>query len=287
MKAPGEQFGSKAKVYSGRPEWPESVYTLMLAKAGFNPIDGQGMKKLVAVDVGAGTGKTTFPLADFGCTVIAVEPNKEMREKLTALKEAGGYSNVIVTDGDAFNLKIPDRFEGKVDLFYSGNSPHWWSSRMNGNVPDSEEKAVAAWRRYAKPDAKAAIMFLRTLEIDPHVKKLREILAQNFNRIAHVPTEFTATRLFSAEAYRDYFNRKGGKVEMTETYGNYEFKLRDFDHYKDWLLSFSYMPNDAFHSEEAARELSDFYAESAKRNGGTASVMQGLRLYTGPLRHLP
>lgn len=280
-------FGSKANVYSGRPEWPEAAFTVMLEKAGFNPIDGQAMKNLVAVDVGAGTGKTTFPLANFGCTVIAVEPNKEMRDKLIALKAEGGYDNVIVSDGDALDPKIPGRFVGKVDLFYSGNSPHWWSSRMKGNPPGNELKAVTAWRKSAKPDAMMGIMYLRTLESDLYVKELREILVQNFNKIAHVPTEFTATRLFSVDAFRDYFNRKAKKVQVTETYGNYDFKFRDFDHYKDWLLSFSYMPNDAFQNEEAAQELSDFYAESAHRQNGIASVMQGIRIYTGPLNRAP
>ena len=277
-------FGSKANVYSARPEWPEASFVIMLEKAGFNPLDGRAMKDLVAVDVGAGTGKTTFPLADLGCTVIAVEPNKEMREKLIALKVEGGYDNVIVSDGDAMDLKVPKEYEGRVDLIYSGNSPHWWSSRMKGNPSGNELKALAVWQKSAKPDAMMGIMYLRTLESDPYVKELREILVQNFSKIARVPTEFTATRLFSVDAFSDYFN---SKVAITETYGNYDFKFRDFDHYKDWLLSFSYMPNDAFQNEEAAQELSDFYAESAHRQNGVASVMQGIRIYTGSLNRNP
>lgn len=155
---------------------------------------------------------------------------------------------------------------------------------MKGNPAGNEKRAVAEWASVAKPDAKAAIMYIRTLESDPHVKELRNMLVTHFSRIAHVPTEFTAIKLFSADAFRDYFNKKTG---ITETYGNYEFRFRDFDHYKDWLLSFSYMPNDAFQNEEAAQALSDFYAGSAHRQNGVASVMQGIRMYTGFLNQHP
>jgi SAM-dependent methyltransferase len=282
-----DTFTTKANVYTSRPEWPTAAFTVMLEKAGFNPLDEQAMKKLVAVDIGAGTGKTTFPLADLGCTVIAVEPNREMRDKLIGLREKGGYDNVIVTEGDALNLKIPPEYHGRVNLFYAGNAAHRWGSFMKDGIPGGEAKAAATWKEDAAPDASAAIMFLRVREADDHVRELREILVRHFDSVRGADTEFGVTKLFAADAFKDYFNVQAGSRDVTDTYGNFDFKFRDFDHFKDWLLSFSYMPDNAFTDATAADELRRFYDASVDRNNGIAVVRQSIRIYSGPLQTAP
>lgn len=282
-----ETFTTKANVYTSRPEWPAAAFAVMLEKAGCNPLDEQAMKKLVAVDIGAGTGKTTFPLADLGCTVIAVEPNREMRDKLIGLKEKHGYDNVIVTEGDALDPKIPPEYHGRVNLFYAGNAAHRWGSFMKDGVPGGEAKAAATWKEDAAPGAHAAIMFLRVREVDEHVRELRNILVEHFDSVRGADTEFGVTNLFTVDAFTDYFNARAGKAEIAETYGNFDFKFRDFEHFKDWLLSFSYMPDDAFTDAAAAYELRRFYDASVDRNEGIAVVSQSIRIYTGPLRTMP
>lgn len=280
-------FSTKAEVYQGRPQWPDAAFTVMLVNSGFNPLDEQEMKNLVAIDVGAGTGDTTFPLADLGCTVLAVEPNDSMRSRIEFKKKEEGYDNVIVVSGEAFSLNIPKEFRERANLIYSGNSPHWWSSRMPGNPAGAEKRAVSEWSAAAAPDARACIMYMRVLESDVHVKELRELMVKHFKTIAGSPTEFGVTRLFSVDAFSDYFNHHAGCPEVTETYGNFDYCFRDFEHFKQWLLSFSYMPNDAFKNTEAVCDFQNFFEKSSLRGKGTAAIKQGLRIYTGPLNRSP
>ena len=280
-------FRSKAEAYSGGPQWPREIFTLLLEKSGFDPTDKQAIKNLVAVDVGAGTGNTAFPLADLGCTVIAVEPNKPMLEKLIALKAAGGYDNVIPTDGDAMDLKIPDEYMGRADLIYAANAAHWWSSKIQGIAKGSERRAAAAWGVAGRPDAKVAIVYLRPQERDPFVKELHEIILRHFSTIRHIPTEATVKKVLSVEAFGDYFMRKDGKPAVLETYGDYDLAFRDFDVFKSWLLNLSYMPDNAFENEAAAADFRAFFDRACQRSSGLANVRQGLRLYTGPLNRAP
>ena len=276
-------FRSKADAYSGGPQWPQVIFTLLLEKSGFDPDDSQGLKNLIAVDVGAGTGNTAFPLADLGCTVIAVEPNRPMLEKLIALKEAGGYDNVIPTDGDAMDLKIPVEYRGRADLIYAANAAHWWSSKIQGIAKGSERRAAGAWSVAGRPNAKVAIVYLRPQERDSFVKELHEIISRHFSAIRHIPTEATVKKVLSVEAFGDYFMRNNGKPAVSETYGDYDFEFRDFEVFKSWLLNLSYMPDNAFENEAATAEFRAFYDAAARRGNGAASVVQGLRLYTGLL----
>lgn len=256
---------------------------LMLEKSGFDPADRQAMKSLVAVDVGAGTGKTAFPLAALGCTVIAVEPNAAMREKLITLKNEGGYGNVIVTAGEALALQIPKEYEGCADLIYAANAAHWWSGKMTGLPKGNEKHAAAAWGVAAKPDAKVAIVYLRPQESDHFVQELHEIITRHFGGARHIPTEATVKKVLSADAFSDYFRHK----DISETYGDYDLTFEAFEIFKSWLMNLSYMPDDAFENEVAARDFRNFYDQAVLRGGGMARVKQGLRLYTGSLNRTP
>ena len=276
-------FRFKANSYSGGPDWPRAVFTLMLERTGFDPANRRAMKDLVAVDVGAGTGKTTFPLADLGCTVIAVEPNEPMRERLVALKGEGGYGNVIVTAGDALSLRVPEEYLGRADLVYAANAAHWWSSKMTGIPRGNEKKVVSAWGAVAKQDAKVAIVYLRSQENDPFVKELHNIIMHHFGDVRHIPTESTVRKVLSVGAFGDYFAHRNGKPEVTETYGNYDFEFSNFEMFSRWLLNLSYMPDDAFMNENAVKDFKGFYDRAIQRGNDAASVMQGLRLYTGLL----
>lgn len=278
-----KRFSDKAVVYNGRPEWPEFVYKLMIDKIGFNPFDKEQMKSLVAVDIGAGTGKTTFPLADLGCTVIAVEPNDEMLKELNARKAKGGYDNVIAVKGDAFNLNLPEEYKGKVDLFYCGNAAHWWGSRVAGNGKGQEQKAVKSWQEYAATDAQACIMYLRAAEENEHVIELRNILFKHFELTRTNPTEPCNMKLFEFSAFKGYFNSKALRPPQ-ETYVPTEHALQSYEHFQQWLKSHSYFPNNGFENTAAEKDLKDFYDRAVERGNGTAEIPFGVRLYTGSLK---
>jgi SAM-dependent methyltransferase len=62
------------------------------------------------VELGAGTGRLTVPLARSGAEVVAVEPNPAMRARLERrLVEAGLEGRVTVVAGDARTLDLPLR----------------------------------------------------------------------------------------------------------------------------------------------------------------------------------
>jgi len=70
----------------------------------YNKFDLKGKQ---IVDIGSGTGKSTFSLAPYAKFIIGVEPEKGMRD--IAIKEAAekGITNVRFTEGVAENIPLP------------------------------------------------------------------------------------------------------------------------------------------------------------------------------------
>ena len=71
-------FTQVAKYYHNRP-----AYSAMLLEKLIRCINDSNkpLQSLQIVEVGAGTGKLTKMLANFGLQVVAVEPNDNMREE--------------------------------------------------------------------------------------------------------------------------------------------------------------------------------------------------------------
>ncbi len=70
-------FSAKADQYvRGRPDYPADIVPWLRQRLGL------GAGKIV-VDLGAGTGKFTTYLLQTGARVIAIEPVRQMRDKLT------------------------------------------------------------------------------------------------------------------------------------------------------------------------------------------------------------
>jgi SAM-dependent methyltransferase len=271
-------FGSKAGAYSARPAWPLAAFITMLGSAGFNPLDEQALHDLVAIDVGAGTGDTTFPMADLGCTVIAVEPNRDMREQLERRRDAEGYRNVVVTAGDALDLKVPEELQKQAQLVYSGNAAHWWGSVLHHDNTGREKKAARAWASVAAPGAKAAIMFMNAQESDGAVAQLRSLVEKHFGAVSHIPKKDFEQSISSPAAFRDYFNQRSKNTD-----GSFNYKFRDFDHFKQWMLSFSYIPDNAFNDPAVEQEFRQFY-DTTLHGDGQAALKHKISIYAGQLR---
>lgn len=79
--------------------------------------------KLIA-DIGAGTGISSVLFLDAGYKVMAIEPNKEMREKAIAL--FGHYPGLHVADGTAENSGLPS---SSVDAVIAGQAFHWFDAQ--------------------------------------------------------------------------------------------------------------------------------------------------------------
>jgi SAM-dependent methyltransferase len=103
----GTRFGIEADAYHRfRPRPPQQVVD-WLVRTGLG----------TAVDIGAGTGLFTLPLAKRVPTVYAVEPDPAMRAKLVA-----HCPDVTVVAGTAENLPLADR---SVQAAFANSTWHW------------------------------------------------------------------------------------------------------------------------------------------------------------------
>ncbi|MBX3357136.1 MAG: class I SAM-dependent methyltransferase [Phycisphaeraceae bacterium] len=108
---PTSRFGARAEDYKKfRPSYPGAAIDAVL--------DGLGEAgRVVAADVGAGTGISSRLLAEKGVRVIAVEPNAAMREAAEA------HGLVEWRDGTAEATGLRD---GEVDLVVCAQAFHWF-----------------------------------------------------------------------------------------------------------------------------------------------------------------
>jgi len=98
----------------GRPGYPPGVVETLRSRFGLDP-------SWTVADIGAGTGISTAMLLDAGCTVIAVEPNKVMREAVASRLAANPRFRVIDAPAEATTLS--DR---SVDLVFAAQAFHWF-----------------------------------------------------------------------------------------------------------------------------------------------------------------
>jgi ubiquinone/menaquinone biosynthesis C-methylase UbiE len=108
-----ENFTGKAEAYAkGRPGYPKAV---------IDTIVGLAPKDAVFADIGAGTGKLTVKLAEREYSVLAIEPNTDMRKQLAIT--LAPYSNVKIIDGTAETTTLPDH---SVDIITIAHALHWF-----------------------------------------------------------------------------------------------------------------------------------------------------------------
>jgi SAM-dependent methyltransferase len=109
----GRSFGAVAGGYSSlRPGYPDDV----VAFAAGGP-DGHA-RRLRVLDLAAGTGLLTAPLAAAGHDVVAVEPAAGMLDQLT-----GRLPSVPAFQGTAEAIPLPD---ADVDVVTAGQAAHWF-----------------------------------------------------------------------------------------------------------------------------------------------------------------
>ena len=98
-----------------RPRYPDEVFNLLVHETG--AIHGDKV-----VEIGAGTGIATEPLADRGLDVIAVEPAPELAE--LAASKLRGRGRVVV--GRFEDCALPDR----IVMLAAFNSWHWVEPKL-------------------------------------------------------------------------------------------------------------------------------------------------------------
>lgn len=106
------RFGDTADLYHrARPGYPDDLLGAVAERTGLGPDTD-------VVDLAAGTGKLTGPLAARGARVTAVEPSAGMRERLRA-----AVPGVRVLDGTAEAIPLGD---ATVDLVTVAQAFHWF-----------------------------------------------------------------------------------------------------------------------------------------------------------------
>jgi SAM-dependent methyltransferase len=111
-------FGQVAEDYEAtRPGWPLEPFTRVLEHFGVR-------ERPDVVDVAAGTGKLTRTLALFAGTLVAVEPDADLRAVIERV-----LPGVEVRSGTAEALPLP---EAGADVIAAGQAFHWFDLERAG-----------------------------------------------------------------------------------------------------------------------------------------------------------
>jgi SAM-dependent methyltransferase len=120
MLSSTERFSSRVENYiKYRPGYPPAVLELLSARCGLSATS-------TVADIGSGTGILTELLLETGARVLAVEPNKEMREAAERL--LGDYGRFRSVNGTAEATTLP---QASVDLITASQAFHWFDVQQS------------------------------------------------------------------------------------------------------------------------------------------------------------
>ena len=144
-------FARSADAYErARPEYPPAAVDWLAERIGLGP----GRR---VVDLAAGTGKLTRPLAATGAEVVAVEPVAEMRARI-------GPAAAAALDGTAEAMPLAD---ASADAVTVGQAFHWFDGPV----------ALAEIHRVLCPGGSLALVWNRRPLDDPVHAAIEAIVA--------------------------------------------------------------------------------------------------------------
>jgi SAM-dependent methyltransferase len=139
---PTGRFSNRAEDYRRyRPDYPEAALDAILEGLGA-PL------RLVAADVGAGTGISSRMLAERGVRVLAIEPNAGMRAA------ADPHERVEWREGTGEAAGLPG---GSLDLVLCAQAFHWFR----------QPEALAEFHRVLRPRGRLVLMWNTRDHNDP------------------------------------------------------------------------------------------------------------------------
>jgi len=236
LPAPESRFSDRVENYiRWRPGYPEEVVALLRDEAGLTP-------QSVVADIGSGTGISTELLLKAGCTVFAVEPNRDMREAAERL--LAKYAGFRSVDGRAQATTLAD---GSVDLILAAQAFHWF------DTPETR----AEFRRILRPGSLVVLMWnVRLTDTTPFLRGYEELLRRH-------GTDYAAVRHenIDAAALARFF---GGSFATHEFPNFQEF---DFSGLAGRLLSSSYAPAPGHPRHEPMMEELRALFEACAENG--------------------
>ena len=164
---PQSRFTNRAKDYAKyRPSYPGALIDCI--------VEGLDIDRLIAADIGAGTGISSRLLADRGIKVIAIEPNAAMRGV------AKVHPLVEFRDGSAENSKLPN---ASVDLVTCFQAFHWFNP----------EPTLKEFARILKPQGRLAAVWHNCDREDRFTSEysaLTRIASNNYSQLRHGTERF-------------------------------------------------------------------------------------------------
>jgi len=245
------RFSNRVEDYvKYRPAYPVEVITYLQDTCNIAPGN-------VIADIGAGTGISAKLFLEQGYTVIAVEPNKEMREK--AIELLHEFDRFSATDGTAENTLLADK---SMDMLIAAQAFHWFNKTT----------IKPEWKRILKPGGYVALIWNERLTASPFEKDYDEFIKRH--AIDYVQVDH---RNIDLQSIREFFAPNECTLKIFSNYQDF-----DFTGLKGRLLSSSYMPqvNDAGYPAMIA-DLQALFDRYAVNN--TIRIMYDTKLYTGQL----
>jgi len=140
-----------------RPSYPQAYLDYLVNEVGTNPDS-------TVADIGAGTGILSKLLAPRAKTVLAVEPNAEMR--LAAAEYCKDALNIAVIDGSAEATTLPD---SSVDFITAAQAFHWFHL----------DESKTEFRRILKAGGKVALVWNVRDVITPFGREYESVVKQH------------------------------------------------------------------------------------------------------------
>lgn len=121
---PKARFSNRAEDYVRyRPTYPAALFDWLSERldAAESTESSRTRAETHIVDVGAGTGISTEPLLARGYRVTALEPNRAMRDHLSAL--CTRFPALSVSDASAEEMRVPP---GSAHMLIAAQAFHWF-----------------------------------------------------------------------------------------------------------------------------------------------------------------
>ncbi len=245
------RFSNRVEDYvKYRPSYPEEIISFLQQDYGLTP------GKLLA-DIGAGTGISAELFLKAGYRIIAVEPNREMREKSVELLSA--YEGFSAQDGKAEEVALES---GSIDGIIAGQAFHWFD----------REKTKQEFKRLLKPGSPVVLIWNERKTTSDFEKDYDELIirhARDYVQVDH--------RNIHTEDIEAFFFPQAVQLRV---FANEQ--VFDFEGLKGRLLSSSYMPARGEDGYEAMisdlRNLFDRYQVE-----GRITIHYDTKVYVGSL----
>ena len=206
------RFSNRVEDYvKYRPHYPVEIIPVLQQKYNISTNN-------LVLDIGAGTGISAELFLNAGYKVIAVEPNKEMREKSVEL--LGSNANFIAKNGTAEDTGVESN---TIDVIICGQAFHWFD----------REKSRIEFQRVLRENGKVLLLWNERLTASAFESKYDELISthgKDYVKVNH--------RNIDIESIKDFLH-PGNMV--LETFHNKQ--LFDFVGLQGRLLSSSYMPS--------------------------------------------